>query len=309
MCRYFDRKILKFNHMVPLNYNQLYYFYKIAEHSSISLASKVVLISSPALSMQLKELEDSLGTPLFDRVGRRLELTEAGSIVFEYAKDIFKLGFELLDTVGDRKKTQGRTKIEIGCQDTLPKGVADSLVTFLVKNKNCKVVLKEGNREELIRLQNSYKLDVILTNSVPSVDNSFIYESKLLLKESLIILGHPKFKALKGKLSEIGKHPFILPTFDSSLRQKLDNYFMSQKLNIDVIAEVEDKATEIDLALQGVGLVLAMKSSVKQHLKTKALVELHAIKNIHEEVWIILGKRKILNPLALYAMKNFTFKS
>jgi LysR family transcriptional activator of nhaA len=295
--------------MVPLNYNQLYYFYKIAEHGSISLASKAVLISSPALSMQLKELEESLGTPLFDRVGKKLILTEAGSIVYEYAKDIFKLGFELLDTIGDRGKTAGRSKIEIGCQDTLPKGIADALVTFLVQTKNCKVVLKEGNREELIRLQNSYKLDVILTNSVPSVDNSFIYESKLLLKESLIVLGHPKFKSMKGKLPEIIKQPFILPTYDSSMRQKLDTYFTQQKFSIDVVAEVEDKATEIDLALHGVGLMLAMKSSVKLHLKSKALVELHAIKNIQEEVWMILGKRKILNPLALYAMKNFTFNS
>jgi LysR family transcriptional activator of nhaA len=246
---------------------------------------------------------------LFDRVGKKLVLTEAGSIVYEYAKDIFKLGFELLDTIGDRGKTTGRSKIEIGCQDTLPKGIADALVTFLVQTKNCKVVLKEGNREELIRLQNSYKLDVILTNSVPSVDNSFIYESKLLLKESLIVLGHPKFKALKGKLPEIMKQPFILPTYDSSMRQKLDTYFTQQKFSIDVVAEVEDKATEIDLALHGVGLMLAMKSSVKLHLKNKVLVELHAIKNIQEEVWMILGKRKILNPLALYAMKNFTFNS
>lgn len=293
--------------MVPLNYNQLYYFSKIAEHGSISLASQAVLISSPALSMQLKELEESLGTDLFDRVGKKLILTETGSIVFEYAKDIFKLGFELRDTISDRKTDQERSKIEIGCQDTLPKGIADELLDFLIKNKNCRVVMKEGSREELLRLQNDYKLDLILTNSVPSVDNSFIYESKLLMKESLVILGHPKFKAVKGKLSEIAKIPFILPTYDSSLRQKLDNYFLANKMNLDVIAEVQDKSTEIDLALKGIGLVIVMKNSVAHHLQRKTLIELHAIKNIHEEIWMIIGKRKILNPLALYAMKNFTF--
>lgn len=295
--------------MVPLNYNQLYYFSKIAEHGSIALASKEVLISSPALSMQLKELEESFGTQLFERVGKKLILTEAGAIVVEYARDIFKLGFELRDTIGDRKTDRERSKIEIGCQDTLPKGIADELLIFLIKNKNCRVVMKEGNREELIRLQNDYKLDIILTNSVPAVDNSFIYESKLLLKESLIVLGHPKFKGLKGKLSEIAKAPFILPTYDSSLRQKLESYFLAHNLNMDVIAEVEDKATEIDLALKGIGLVIVMKNSVAEHLKRKTLVELHAIKNIQEEIWMIIGKRKILNPLALYAMKNFSFKN
>ncbi len=291
--------------MVPLNYNQLYYFYQIAEQGSISQASKKLLISSPALSMQLKELEESLKTPLFDRVGNKLLLTESGSIVFEYAKDIFKLGFELRDTIGDRTHKNERNKIEIGCQDTIPKSISDELLTFLIETKKCKVVLKESNREELIRLQNEYKLDLILTNSVPAVDNSFIYESKLLMKESLVIIGHPKFKNLKGKLGEIGKIPFILPTYDSSLRQKLDNYFLDKKLKLDVIAEVEDKATEIDLALRGLGLIIVMKNSVPQLIEKKLLIELHPIKEIQEEVWMIIGKRKILNPLALHAMKSF----
>lgn len=295
--------------MVPLNYNQLYYFHQIAEHGSISTASKVLLISSPALSMQLKELEESLGVALFDRVGKKLILTEAGAIVFEYAKDIFKLGFELRDTIGDRKNNRERNRIEIGCQDTIPKAVADELLTFLIQTKKCKVVLKESNREELIRLQNDYKLDLILTNSVPSVDNSFIYESKLLMKESLVILGHPKFKAAKGKISELAKIPFILPTYESSLRQKLESYFIDNKLLLDVVAEVEDKATEVDLALKGLGLIIVMKNTVPHLIEKKALVELHAIKDIQEEVWMIIGKRKILNPLALHVMKNFSFNS
>ena len=295
--------------MVPLNYNQLYYFHQIAEHGSISTASKVLLISSPALSMQLKELEESLGVALFDRVGKKLILTEAGAIVFEYAKDIFKLGFELRDTIGDRKNNRERNRIEIGCQDTIPKAVADELLTFLIQTKKCKVVLKESNREELIRLQNDYKLDLILTNSVPSVDNSFIYESKLLMKESLVILGHPKFKAAKGKISELAKIPFILPTYESSLRQKLESYFIDNKLLLDVVAEVEDKATEVDLALKGLGLIIVMKNTVPHLIEKKALIELHAIKDIQEEVWMIIGKRKILNPLALHVMKNFSFKS
>lgn len=293
--------------MVPLNYNQLYYFYKIAELGSISVASKNLLISSPALSMQLKELEEFLETPLFDRVGKKLVLTESGAIVFEYARDIFKLGFELRDTLADRTKEQERAKIEIGCQDTIPKPIADELLSFLISQKGCKVIVKEGNRTELVRLQSEFKLDLILTNSVPSVSNDFIYESKLLLKESLVIVAHPKFKASRGKLPSICKIPFILPTFDSSLRQKLENYFLDNKMVLDVIAEVEDKATEVDLALKGMGAVVVMKKSVGDLLNKNLLVELYSIQNIYEEIWMIVGKRKILNPLALFAMKNFHF--
>ena len=293
--------------MVPLNYNQLYYFYKIAELGSIALASKDVLISSPALSMQLKELEESLGTPLFSRVGKKLILTEAGAIVHEYARDIFKLGYELRDVIADRGPRHERARIEIGCQDSIPKKVADELLAFLIETKTCKVILREGNREELLKMQNEYKLDLILTNSVPQVDNSYIYETKLLCVEELIVVGHPKFKALKTKWPlSVKDQPLVLPTYDSSTRQKIDHFLEQKHLRVDVVAEVEDNASEIDLALKGHGLAVVMKSSVSHLLRDKLLIELGPLKGVEEEIWMIIGKRKILNPLALHAMNNFT---
>ncbi len=296
--------------MVPLNYNQLYYFYKIAQLGSIVGASKEILISSPALSMQLKELEDSLGAALFLRVGKKLVLTEAGSIVFEYARDIFKLGFELKDTLGDRAHGKERLKIEIGCQDSIPKQVSDDLLAFLIEKKHCKVVLREGNRELLIKMQNDYKLDLILTNSVPGVDNSFIYETKLLMKEDLVVVGHPKFKALKKQFPQkLSSQPFIFSTFDSSSRQKVEHYFEEKKIQVDVVAEVEDKATEIDLALKGFGLMAIMRESASLYVKNHQLIEIGSLAPLQEEIWMIIGKRKILNPLALFAFKHFNLKS
>lgn len=288
--------------MVPLNYNQLYYFFKIAESGSISNASKDTLISSPALSMQLKELEESLGTPLFTRTGKKLVLTDAGSIVFEYAKDIFKLGHELIDTIGDRKKGSGRPKIEIGCQDTIPKMLIDELLAYLITEKGCKVILREGNRERLINMQNDFKLDLILTNSVPQIDNEFIAEMKLLKREEIVIVGHPKWKKIKFW----HEAPLILPTFDSSTRQKLELYFHKYDIFPDVVAEVEDKATEIDMAQRGLGLICAIKTCVDPQLKNRTLIHYATLKDLHEEVWMILGKRKILNPLAIHALKYFS---
>jgi len=287
--------------MVPLNYNQLYYFFQIAETGSIVLASKKVLISSPALSMQLKELEEALGTPLFARVGKKLVLTEAGIIVHEYARDIFNLGFELRDTLADRSQDKARAKIEIGCQDSIPKKVADELLSFLIEQKNCKVILREGNRDQLMHLQNNFKLDLILTNSLPETNQDTVIETKLLFKEELSFVGHPKFKTVKPKDA-----PYILPTYDSSIRQKLDTWFQEKNIFPDIVAEVEDNATEIDLALKGHGLVAVMKSSVDQQIKEKKLVEIFPLKKVEEEVWMIVGKRKLLNPIALYAMKHFT---
>lgn len=292
--------------MIPLNYNQLYYFYKIAELGSIAEASKNVLISSPALSMQLKELEETLDAPLFDRVGKKLILTDTGSIVYEYAKDIFKLGFELKDTINDRSIDK-RLRIEIGCQDSIPKRIVDEMLAFLLNQKKCRVLVREGDREQLIQMQNAFELDLILTNSVPSINNEFIYETKLLLREEIIVTGTPELKKkLKGKgMSSLKGQPFILPTFDASLRQKIDTYFNLHHIDVDCVAEVEDVEMEVDLALRGFGLIATLRSAVSEQLKNKKLVEVCTLKDLYDEVWMIVGKRKIINPLALFALKQF----
>lgn len=293
--------------MVPLNYNQLYYFYQIAETGSIAMASKLVLISSPALSMQLKELEESLGTPMFIRSGNKLVLTEAGKIVHEYARDIFKLGHELKDTISDRAREQGRNKIEIGCQDSLPKQVSDELLTFLIENQS-RVLLREGTKEELLNLHNNFELDLILTNSVPEMRDNF-YETKLLGREEISFVAHPKFKKLKTKFPHSLKGaPVILPTYESSTRQKIDLFLKDNHIELDIVAEVEDKATEIDLALRGFGLVAVIRKSVEKQLKEKSLIEISVLNEVYEDIWMIAGKRKILNPSALYAMKNFSLE-
>lgn len=292
--------------MIPLNFNQLYYFYKIAEKGSIAEASKDVLVSSPALSMQLKELEEELGTPLFERSGKKLVLTDAGRVVFEYAKDIFNLGQELRDTISDRSHNLGRPKIEIGCQDTIPKVIAERLLEFLIKEKSCKVVLREGHREELLQEQQLFKLDLLLLNSLPQTHEHMIAETKLLCREELIVVGSPSFKHLKKDWPHsLEGSPFILCTYDSTTRQKLDTYLQARNLTLDVIAEVDDKATEVDMALHGFGLITAMKSHVAPLLRSKQLVCLGTLPELQEEIWLVLGKRKIINPIAQYAIKNF----
>jgi LysR family transcriptional activator of nhaA len=290
--------------MVPLNYNQLYYFYQIALTGSIARASKAVLISSPALSMQLKELEETLGTDLFIRSGNKLILTEAGTIVFEYAKDIFKLGTELRDTLRDCKRDFGRSRIEIGCQESIPKKVSDELLSFLIEGQS-RVLLREGRKDELVEMQNQYKLDLIVLNSVPDVKDHGL-ETKLLAREELCFVAHPKFRAMKSTYpNSLKKAPFILPSYDSSVRHKIDYFFKQHKLEVDVVAEVEDAAPELDLALKGYGLICTIRKSVQRELKEKRIIEVGSLDGAFEEIWMIAGKRKMLNPSALNAFNSF----
>ena len=75
-----------------LNYHHLLYFWAVAKEGSLRQASEVLHVSQPSISAQLKQLEESLGAPLFTRTTRRLILTDTGETVLQYAEEIFSLG-------------------------------------------------------------------------------------------------------------------------------------------------------------------------------------------------------------------------
>ena len=84
-----------------LNYHHLLYFWTVARTGGVSAASAELRLAQPTISGQLRMLEDHFGEKLFHRVGRRLELTDVGRLVYRYADEIFTLGREL--TVIDRR--------------------------------------------------------------------------------------------------------------------------------------------------------------------------------------------------------------
>src|SRR5512138_1218220 len=110
-----------------LNYHHLHYFWRVVRAGGVTQAAKELHVSSPAVSAQLKELQDFVGEPLFSRAGRKLVLTEMGRTVFDYAEDIFSLGRELVDAM--RNRPTGRPlRVDIGVADVLPKMIARWLI-------------------------------------------------------------------------------------------------------------------------------------------------------------------------------------
>src|SRR5687768_3797106 len=82
-----------------LNYHHLRYFWVIANEGGLTRAARRLSVSPSSLSVQLQALEAQLGHTLFERRGRRLELTEAGRIALDYAGSVFRSGEELLNTL------------------------------------------------------------------------------------------------------------------------------------------------------------------------------------------------------------------
>ena len=82
--------------MARLNYHHLHYFWAVAKEGNMTRAAQRLHVSPSALSTQIRQLEESLGQPLFEREARSLKLTEAGRLALGYAESIFATGNELM---------------------------------------------------------------------------------------------------------------------------------------------------------------------------------------------------------------------
>ena len=113
---------------------------------------------------------------------------------------------------------------------------------------------------------------------------------------------------LKNKdLKKFEEAPFILPSIQSALRHKIEHYFEQKKIVIHKIAESEDTVVQKNMAISGNGVIVIMRQAIEKYLETKQLFVLKELSPIHDEIWIIGGKRKIQNPIEKSILEEFCF--
>src|SRR5688572_17549936 len=113
--------------MIQFNYHHLYYFHEVARAGSIAKACEKLLLSQPAVSTQIKRLEKSLGSPLFERRKQRLHLTDQGRFVLDYAENIFEMGQRLKDNLKGRSGAE-RLTLRVGILSGTPRAFGHALV-------------------------------------------------------------------------------------------------------------------------------------------------------------------------------------
>lgn len=101
-----------------MNFNHLQIFHKVAEKEHFTRAAEELFISQPAVSKQVQELERELGQPLFEQIGRKIHLTEAGRILYEYANQIFALSKEAENALSELQGLE-RGRLTVGASMTI----------------------------------------------------------------------------------------------------------------------------------------------------------------------------------------------
>ncbi len=288
-----------------INYHHLNYFRVIALEGSISKAAIKLKLGQPTLSAQLKQFEDTIGIQLFERKHKKLILTESGVLALDYANEIFKLGSELLEVLHDRF-IPSRPHVQFGALDSVPKHFVLAVAKAALKAGRCTVSLLEGNGEELIREMQLHKIDLVIANYIPNIKDDLKIYSRSISKSPIYIYGSKKFNYLKKDFpNTLQETPFILPTAESKLRRDIENFFQSNRISYDLVAETQDTALQKLMGIDGLGLIPLTRSAAQSHIDDNELFEIGKITGVYEEMFLLSSGRKIENPISSIIMKHF----
>lgn len=274
-----------------LNYHHLRYFREVARQGHLGRTANLLNVSQSALSTQIKQLEESLGHALFERVSRKLVLTEAGKIALDHADRIFGAGDELLATLQQTGTTA--PPLRVGALSTLSRNFQLRFLKPLLTSGLCSFELKSGNMTGLLRDLESLELDVILTTQVPDAAHNLAAQK--IAEQDVSIHGVPERLNHASLKTLLTRQPVILPS-ESTIRTGFRNLTARLGVEENIVASVDDMAMVRLLAREGIGLAVAPSVVVADELKSGVLVTAPYPLGITEPFFAVTQTRKFQHP-------------
>lgn len=285
--------------MASLNYKHLHYFWTVAKAGSISQASKRLHITPQTISGQLSLFETVIGEALFNRTGRRFELTERGKVVLAYADEIFSLGLALEEILRSNAKKLP-LQFKVGVCDSVPKSIAYQLISPALKeHTTIQIICKEGNMSNLLSELAVHKLDIVIADSAmpPHLNvrafNHLLGECGLAFfataELAAKLMQKPFPKCLHGA-------PMLLPGADDAVRPPLMRWLNAQHIQPNIIGEFDDGALMKVFGEAGAGVFAAPASAANRIEQTQNVVNLGFTKEVTKKFYAISVERHLTHP-------------
>jgi len=281
-----------------LNYHHLQYFYAVATHGSIAKASLALHITPQTLSSQLQKLEEQLGYTLFDRVGKKLQLNPMGNVTYSYAKEIFDLGDELLNSLQNHSE-QFAFKFAIGVTDVIAKVFSfNFLKQIYTMDDSIKLICKETSLDTLLSELAINKLDAVLS------DTSLPAHSAVKAFNHFVGKSGMSFFATKEKAEDLAKNfpqslnsqPFFLAGEGTNQRINVLSWFEQISVKPQILGEFDDSVLANYFCQANYGICCA-PTIIEQHVITQFnLSVIGRTDQIMEHYYLISPERKVKHP-------------
>ncbi|MEN8107055.1 MAG: LysR family transcriptional regulator [Pseudomonadota bacterium] len=254
--------------------HQLKVFEAVTRHLNYTRAAKELFLSQPAVSMQIKQLEDGLGQPLFEKMGKKVYLTDAGKEVYRYSQAITNQLNEL-QTVMEEMKGLQHGRLALSVASTANYFVPTLLGVFNERHKGVSVDIDVTNRENLLKALNANTTDFAIMGHPPDGLELAYYP---FMENPLVVLASPDHP-LAGQrhipLDKLAEETFIMRELGSGTRAARERFF-AERGGISFSKTMEMNSNEaIKQAVQaGLGLGVLSIHTMEVELMLKRLVVL-----------------------------------
>jgi LysR family transcriptional activator of nhaA len=287
-----------------LNYHHLYYFWRVASEGKLTKVAEDLHVSQSSLSSQIKQLEESTGSQLFDRQGRRLELTDVGRRVLAYANDIFTKGEEL-EALLRRGLEPEEQILRIGMLTTLSRNFIDRLIVPWLEDPMVRFSLQSDSLENLLDGLVRHQLDVALTNDDVRGGDAQIWQSQLLARQPVSIVGPPGLKPATLFPEGYDVRRWVLPSRDHAIRRAFEAFSAQAQFAADVEAEANDMAMLRLLARDSGAFAVLPPVVVQDEIRAGLLVEYMPLPKVYESFYAITVKRRFESPALAALLDGF----
>lgn len=255
-----------------LNFNHLFYFWRVAKLGHLTHAAQELHTSQSAVSTQIRQLEERMGDALFNREGRRLVLTDTGQLVLAYAENIFGLGQEMLGRLQGR--TAGVTRLRVGSVATLSRNYQENWIRPLLADPSVVLTLESGLLEGLINRLLQHQLDVVLANEPFPTDADRPLHCRYLSSQDISLVGPTaEWQSRSLRIPEdLHGLDIALPGPRHALRAQFDALCASASVTPRLRAEVDDMAMLRLIARDSGWLTVLPQVVVQDELRAGILV-------------------------------------
>ena len=290
-----------------LTLRQLKVFESVARNLGYTRAAQELHLTQPAVSMQIKQLEESVGIPLFEKLGKKIYLTEAGRELYGYSSSISRQ-LDEVDEIIEGMKGLERGRLAISVASTANSFATRLLAAFSKDHAGVTVSLDVTNRRGLLSQLANNEADLVIMGRPP---RDLDLTTAAFMDNPLVVIappGHPLGKKKKIPLAQLQEETFVVRELGSGTRNAMERFFTDQGIQLTTGIEMTSNEAIKQAVEAGLGLGIVSIHTLELELETRRICVLDAENFPILRHWYVVHRRgKRLSPAA-QAFKDYVLE-
>ena len=282
-----------------VTFRQLALFESVARNLSFTRAAEELHLSQPAVSMQIRQLEETVNSEWFEKSGKQISLTEAGREVFHYSQSINRQLAEMREVL-ESLKGLSMGRLHIAVASTVNYFAPRLMATFHKRYPGIHLELDVTNRERLIQMLIANSVDMVLMGQPPE---NVEVKSEAFMDNPLVVVSSPEHPLCGEKsipVARLAQEVFLMREPGSGTRQAMERFFAEHGMEIRQGMQMTRNEAIKQGVRAGMGLGVVSAHTVELELETRRLVQLDVQEfPIRCQWYMVYRQSKRLSPAAL----------